>query len=101
MSEIFSNKTTPCGKCYFADGTVEDIIWYTHYSNADVVFATFSGRYQYRQWVEPVESLFYADPRKTINVVLRHGFYKFTIQYPEEYETPRQRVDIDRIEIIT
>lgn len=101
MSEIFINNTTPCGKCYFADGTVENILSYTHYSNADIVFATLSGRYQYRQWVEPVETPFYADSRPTIDVILKYGFYKFVNRYPGEPEVACKLVDIDKIEIIT
>lgn len=101
MTEIFTNTATPCGKCYFSNGTVEDILAYAHYSNADVVFTTPSGRYQYRQWVEPVEDVFYADPRPTIDVILRHGFYKFITRYPGEPEVACKLVDIDKIEIIT
>ena len=100
MTGIFKNKTTPCGKCYFSDSTVEDILTYIHYSDADVVFNTISGRYQYRQWVEPVEDVFYADPRPTITVIPRHGFYKFVTRYPGEPEVACKLVDIDKIEIL-
>ena len=101
MSKIFTNTTTPCGKCYFSDGMVEDILTYRYYTDADVVFTTLSGRYQYRQWWEPVEDVFYADPRPTITAIPKHGFYKFVSRYAGEPEVACKLMDIDKIEIIT
>ena len=97
---MFTNTKSPCGRCYFSDGTVEQIISYTHYSDADVVFSTESGRYQFRAWYEPVENeILYANASPTMLMAPRWGFYKFVYRHSYEHEVACQFVEIDKIEI--
>ena len=100
MPKVFTNTKTPCGRCYFSDGTIEDIITYTHYSEENIVFSTDSGKYQYRLWAEPLEKdMLYEDNRPRMLMIPRHGFYKFVSNGPGEPEVASQQVGIDKIEI--
>lgn len=95
MPKVFANSKTPCGKCYFTDGHIEDIICYTHYSEEDIVFNTESGRYQFRLWAEPAEKeMLYADNNPRILMIPKHAFFKYDHESDHHYV-----VDIEKIEI--
>ena len=100
MPKVFLNNKSPCGKCYFSDGTIEDIISYIHYSEESIVFFTKSGKYHFRMRAEPLEAeTLYADNNPYIMMVPKHGFYKFVSHGPFEPEAATHLVNIDKIEI--
>ena len=77
MATVIVNAKVPCGKCYFKDGHVEDIVYYTYYSEENIVFITESGEYQFRKWAEPLEhEMLYADNRPTMLMIPKHAFFK-------------------------
>lgn len=109
MATVIVNTKSPCGKCYFTDGTVEEIIAYTHYSEDHIVFQTKSGQYAYRSWAEPLEKeILYADNNARLLMVPKHSFFK-TILYCgdirwSDFECSRKQQwvpygNIDKIEI--
>lgn len=99
MATVYKSEISPCGKCYFLDGTVEDIIAAVVYSDENVVFHTESGKYQFRKWWEPKEALRYYDPNPLQTMVPMHGFYKFVRPSSDEPEVAILKVPIEKIVI--
>ena len=97
MPIVMHNSKPLCGKCYFKDGHIENIISYIHYSEEYIVFYTESGKYEYRLWVEPLdyEVLSYDYKHMARMPFPRHAFYKVMNDVSSEPVV----VDIDKIEL--
>ena len=89
LQSVDANTVTPCGRCYFSDGKIEEISFYIRYSNEYIVFRTTSGFYEYRSWAEPVHQ------KDVMFSFFRFCFYKIVDPYHEILEVAR----IDKIEI--
>ena len=95
MAKIVINAKSPCGKCYFKDGHVEDIIQFTHYSHDNIFFCTETGEYHFVLWSVPLddEPVRYVDEVRMI-MVPKFAFFKFVFDMEEAIVA-----DIDKIEL--
>ena len=67
--------TNNIGKCYFMDGSVEDIDFIWHYSDTYIDFGTASGRYSYRKYGLESDELLAISDRYRIHIMCsQHTF---------------------------
>lgn len=94
MAKIVINAKSPCGKCYFKDGHVEDIIQFTYYSYGNIFFCTETGEYHFVLWSEPPEVEVLCDITKVCTMMVpKFAFFK------QVFGMEPIVADIDKIEI--